>query len=171
MRKYFLLILSFLFVGCSLFSENTETIFSVENNSLDHDFYEVSVCTGDLVDEFFMQNNQNTFILDLPKNVVVGVLVYPIKNGRRLLPLGAIYPFETLVTKKNGYAAYIADRLYRSSTDRPNQVQDFVSRFNWKKFIQTVEGFENPWFLDTDRIVKAIAAGNLKKTDFKIVGK
>ena len=117
---------------------------------------------------FSMENGADSFSLDLPKNEALGILAYPVKNGRRQKPFGTIYPYSVEISCKDGFAAYIVDRLYRGSRKSVPQTQDFVSRFNWPRFVESCAAFENPWNLDGDRIVKSIASGRFKKSDFKL---
>lgn len=170
MKKIFLLILLCpLFFACSMFSESRETHFFLDSDGFcDCDFWQISVFDGENEILFSMENGADSFSLDLPKNVALGILAYPVKNGRRQKPFGAIYPYSVEISCKDGFAAYIVDRLYRGSRKSVPQTQDFVSRFNWPRFVESCAAFENPWNLDGDRIVKSIASGRFKKSDFKL---
>ncbi len=170
MKKIFLLILLCpLFFACSMFSESRETHFFLDSDGFcDCDFWQISVFDGENETLFSMENGADSFSLDLPKNVALGILAYPVKNGRRQKPFGAIYPYFVEISCKDGFAAYIVDRLYRGSRKSVPQTQDFVSRFNWPRFVESCAAFENPWNLDGDRIVKSIASGRFKKSDFKL---
>ena len=54
-----------------------------------------------------LEKEVKDFSLVLPKNIALGILAYPVKNGRKLLPLGTVYPFKCELTLKDGFAADI----------------------------------------------------------------
>ena len=110
----------------------------------------------------------SAFTLDMQKNTVAAVLAYPITNGKAGKPYGAVYPYNTRLSKKEGFSAYIADRLYRGADNKDAATQDYVSRFNWPRFIEICSSFENPWDIDEERILNALSAGKFSKSDIKL---
>ena len=112
-------------------------------------------------------------LVDVPKNSAVSVLAYPQSNGDTSLgqeqkPWGTIYPWYRELQPQDGFAAHILYRLY-SSADYTHQsaaqVQDYLSRFNWKKFVELCRTMPDLWLSDSDKVVQDIALGKFKKTD------
>ena len=87
-----------------------------------------------------------------------------------LYPAGAIYSLNKELSFGNGFAASVLYSMYKeSSSENPEQVQEFLSLFNWQKFEQTcLEKTSNPWLLDKERIMKAISSGKFKKSDIRL---
>ena len=103
------------------------------------------------------------------KNATCVILAYPVYGGARAAhPLGQLYPMDTALSAEHGFAASIACTLYLSATDEPAALQDYVARFNWPRFIECAATFDDPWQLDTERILQKIASGTFKKSDLKL---
>ena len=118
--------------------------------------------------------------ITLPKNSVAAVIARPeCKQTLKKVnvPLkdfladkncfAAIYPFSSTLDKSNSFAAAVFMQVALCAADEKRQVQKFMNSFNWRRFCLECAAFENPWLLDKERIVKAIASGNFKKSDLK----
>ena len=174
MRKLLFLCAALCFLSaCTVFDPDTCAVFSFcAGNACgippDFDFWQIIVHDGGSEKAFTLEKTAETFSMELPKNVVLGILAYPVKDGKMHDPCGAVYPYSSALDEKGGFCAYIADRLYRGSSESKEISQDYISRFNWQKFINACNDFENPWNLDADRIVEKIASGTFKKSDLKM---
>ena len=115
-----------------------------------------------------------SFTITLCKNFATPVLASRPAGGK---PLGAIYPYKTTLTSKDGFAADILRTLYagaeKSDTDGKAaattqsvlQVKEFLSKFNWSRFMESCATYEDAWLLDRARILEKIAAGTFKESD------
>jgi|SRR5574344_388396 hypothetical protein len=120
-----------------------------------------------------------SFSLSLPRNCCIPIVGYPLaETGQQPeKPYGAIYPYTTSLTKADGFAADILRTLYTASTKETSaqdecncdEVQIFLSRFNWQRFMETCRTFDDAWLLDRERILLKIAGGTFTKSDFKLL--
>ena len=102
--------------------------------------------------------------ITVARGLVTPVLLYcnDSRNNLRGVnhhPKGLIYPFETELTDKGGFAAHILFRLINESEGDKNETRLFCNRFNWQKFIKSAKKLNNPWECDQDIILNAIADG------------
>lgn len=153
--------------GCEMIS-NTE-ILSIDFSStaLSPGSWYVSCYDGENEQVILLDGDEKKFCLTLEKNTPAGILVYPVNEGWKERPLGALYPFQNEITETGGFVAYIADRLYRGSENGCDSSRDYLARFNWPSFIALCEQSSDPWELDSERIIFAIASGRFKKSDVK----
>jgi hypothetical protein len=115
-----------------------------------------------------------SFTITLCKNFATPVLAW---RPAREKPLGTIYPYKTTLTFEDGFAADILRTLYagaeKSGTDgkaatTPQsalQVKEFLSKFNWSRFMEACTTYEDAWLLDRARILEKIATGTFKESD------
>lgn len=94
----------------------------------------------------------------LPRNKPVCITATPITEVPFFKQAGTIYPYSQKITWSGGYAAYLFKII-------PGDEQ-----FNWEKLLETLEGCENPWLLDSQKVLEGIAynsfsAGRLKITN------
>ena len=99
-----------------------------------------------------------TITLRLDKNVPCCITVTPITEVPFFKQAGTIYPYSQKITWSGGYAAYLFKIIPESE------------QFNWEKLLETLEGCENPWLLDSQKVLEGIAynsfsAGKLKITN------
>ena len=99
-----------------------------------------------------------TITLRLDKNVPCCITATPITEVPFFKPAGTIYPYSQKITWSGGYAAYLFKIIPESE------------QFNWEKLLETLEGCENPWLLDSQKVLEGIAynsfsAGKLKITN------
>ena len=113
--------------------------------------------------------NLDHVVADLQKNTPSYILAYPIsENGKDLsLPYGAIPPFSTKISPKDGFAASILKELYCSS-EKTEEIAYNIKHFNWLRFMEICREYENPWLINRSRIISAIHKGKFKKSDIKI---
>lgn len=77
-------------------------------------------------------------------------------------PAGCIWPVSTSITEKGGFCSRILWRLLTetdNSSGPPEAIKAYCGRFNWKRFCDEVETIENPWELNQQKILKAVADG------------
>ena len=126
----------------------------------------------DTVGELILEGNPSSVTLEIRRGRVNPVLVYPLED-RNIVgkPLGAVYPYNDMVTEKNGFAAFIAWSVFCLADGDPGAVHEYISYFNWEKLEEDLEEYGNPWELDCEAIIKNIADGTFRKTDLKYADK
>lgn len=111
-------------------------------------------------------NLQDCFFLELDKNEATAVLVLTENSPH---PLGAIYPYEETMSRESAFAAEILLTLTVNSAASSQQTQHYLSRFNWKRFLEETKVFgDDVWLLNKEHIMQKIACGTFKKTDLKL---
>ena len=118
-------------------------------------------------------HSSSTITLVLHKSCPIPVLAYPTSfsepHDDTLLtkPLGAIVPYSTSLVFADGFAADILRTLYVASLQSRtvSQVQEYLSRFNWARLLKRCASYPDPWLLDKERILRAIANGSFKQND------
>ncbi|MBP5752363.1 MAG: hypothetical protein J6W60_05840 [Treponema sp.] len=160
------------FSGCAIFSLTETVDFSMETEALCRnaggDFQGIElfcVSSPEIESHIRVQADCREFPFSLPKNYVSAVLAYPVVDGFRKRPLGAVYPYSCKLDVTGGFVAEVLARVYRLAEG--SGVQDYLSRFNWQRLYDECAVYEDPWVLDMDRIVKAIAKGSFRKSDLK----
>ncbi|MBQ5492119.1 MAG: hypothetical protein IIT68_08735 [Treponema sp.] len=109
--------------------------------------------------------------LTVSKNGCTPVVVTFYDDCNRMCgkPYGMIIPYTNSLNQKDGFSAELLRALYVSAQNgTPAQVQNYLSRFDWVRFMQTCRTYEDPWLLDKERLMKAIAGGSFKKSDFHL---
>ncbi len=102
------------------------------------------------------------------RNEPLPILVYQKENNFiSSRPYGCIYPYSTCASQKCGFASSVFYNLYMSSSAPSEQVREYCSRFNWKRFMELIDRYEDPWLLDQENIVSKIASGKFRSTDIK----
>ncbi|MBR6295982.1 MAG: hypothetical protein IKR40_05855 [Treponema sp.] len=157
-----------LIAGCDIISETECVRMDFSSVDLTPDSWYVSCCDGESEQVHVQDGSVKCLELELPKNCPAGILVYPVEDSVRGKPLGALYPFQDEISVAGGFVAYIADRLYRGAENDAESSRDYIARFNWPRFIEVCSEAEDPWRLDCERIVSAIASGSFKKSDVKV---
>jgi len=154
--------------GCDMFSETECVRMDFSPVDLTPDSWYVSCYDGESEQVRVQDGSVRCLELELPKNCPAGILVYPVVSSVRGRPLGALYPFQDEISVAGGFVAYIADRLYRGSENDAECSRDYIARFNWPKLIEICSAVDDPWLIDGERIVSAIASGTFKKSDVKV---
>lgn len=109
---------------------------------------------------------QNKIFLDMEKNEATAILVFTEENVH---PYGAIYPYEENLSKESAFAAEILHTLTVNSTASDKKTKDYLSKFNWKRFLKETKAFgDDVWKLNKELIMQKIASGTFKKTDLKL---
>jgi hypothetical protein len=146
-------------------------------------YWSVRYSTDSGQKSFTAAPEQKTFTVTLPKNIPAAVLVWPVTvhpagTVRFFHPAGCIYPYTTVLAWQDGFAADILATLYSASKDRET-TGSFCSYFNWERFMDvlhrketesedcirqaiedgtsTIPAYYNPWLLDKNDILSAIA--------------
>lgn len=155
------------FLSCSLFSLTETVEFSIGNEAGQVDGMDVfCVSSPDIESHLYVQAGVESLPFSVPVNYVSAVLAYPVVSGFRQRPVGALYPYSCRMDVTGGFVAEVLARVYRMAEGE--SVQDYVARFNWQRLYDECSLYEDPWILDMDRIVKAIAKGSFRKTDIQI---
>lgn len=165
--------IAWVFSGCPIFSLTETVDFSMETEALCRnaggDFQGIEVfclSSPEIESHIRVDSNCREFSFSPPKNYVSAVLAYPLVDGFRKRPLGAVYPYSCRLDVTGGFVAEVLARVYRLSEG--SGVQDYLTRFNWQRLYDECAVYEDPWVLDMDRIVRAIAKGSFRKSDIQI---
>lgn len=86
--------------------------------------------------------------------------------------------FEISLNWEDGFCAYVLQKVFEGAFKSRSESSDFVTKFNWKKMIETVRSkieaselefecgdnnkgiFYNPWLLDLETVVQKITDGS-----------
>ncbi len=176
MKYLFLFLAAFwavvlVFSGCTLFSLTETVEFSMETeddgvSGCTQAFDVFCVSSPDLEQYARVEGGCRSIQFSVPRNYVSAVLGYPVVDGFRQRPVGAVYPYSCQMDVTGGFVAEVLARIYRLSEG--GGVQDYVARFNWQRLYDECAVYEDPWVLDMDRIVKSIAKGSFRKSDIQI---
>lgn len=145
MMKSFIVIFVFLVTSCeSYFTESIPV--TVQSNSTSYLMY---------LDENNITKNviENTSI-QLKKNKITPILLFNSELDTK--PLGCIYPFSTTYDIHSGFAAWILYKLLVCSNENYHDVYEYVSHFNWERFIEEIKKYEDPWMLNQDILFENI---------------
>lgn len=107
--------------------------------------------------------------LKVLKGSVTPVLLY--RNGT-VEPEGAIWPVSAEISRTGGFASRMLWRLLTETEERygsKENVREWCCHFNWKRFSEKTAALENPWQLDQQKILRAIAAGTFKMKDLRLL--
>ncbi len=91
----------------------------------------------------------------LKKNRLTPILCYTSDYDEK--PLGCVYPFSTELDVHGGFAAWVVYKLLCCSNEEPSLVHEYLTHFNWKKFLEILRKYENPWILDQELIFENIS--------------
>ena len=82
---------------------------------------------------------------------------------------GTIYPYKTNLTAEDFFAADVLLSLTAAAVREKDykEVQLYLSRFNWQRFMSECSNFPDKSKLDKEKVMTAIASGKFKKTDIK----
>ena len=153
--------------SCSYFTDTEEVIFDASD--LGSKTYKVVYIDKDISAKSFIVKDADSFSITLSKNYAIPVLVYPVEDGKTLSrPYGAVYPYSNIISFKDGFSAFITLSLYLYSEDARDAVRDYISYFNWERFISVIQEYEDPWKLDATKIIDSIKSGSFRITDIKI---
>lgn len=113
------------------------------------------------------ETSSGTFTLSVLKGSVTPVLLY---RPDAVEPEGAIWPVTTSLDRTGGFSSRMLWRLLTETDENcgpPEAVREWCCHFNWKRFTESVAAIEDPWSLDQQKILLAIAAGTFKLKDLK----
>lgn len=131
--------------------------------------------------------SSRTVNLSLPRNKATPVLCYPItrnpenatNEGTEFFhPAGCVHPYSTNPTWNDGFTAQVLSSLLKTKGNADiHEKERFCSLFNWERLSSLVKQKEsesisngdsfNPWQLDMDSTLKAIASGKFAKHNVK----
>lgn len=153
--------IEFTFSQDSLKEEIEKIIFIDSNNCVQ----EFSIKKDS--DRFQKIFNNNCILLDLRENEITPVLVF-LKNT--MYPLGAIYPYSKNISSKEGFSAKILFRfLNETKSTNPKLLKEYISTFNWQKFCDKANTFENPWNLNQEIILESLAKKTFSAKCFQLL--
>lgn len=113
---------------------------------------------------------KKSFLLEISKEesfFPVSIIVQPKTFGINFFePAGMIFPYEKNISWQSGFSSEILKKIYLNLTisNSKENVENFVSKFNWKKFSESIKQkeesaktFYNPWLLNEEEILKSIS--------------
>ncbi len=159
------LIFTFIFFSCSFYSEKETLVISFPDSQKE---WHLVKRVGEAEENFFLEAGQKVEC-EFDRNKPTSLLAYLDGEER---PLGAIYPYSIRLQEKDGFAASVLYSLYCQSKQGGEETAYFLCRFNWQKFMESCrQKAEDPWSLDKERIMKAIASGHFSLRDIRAVEK
>ncbi|MCR4789646.1 MAG: hypothetical protein K5839_01050 [Treponemataceae bacterium] len=114
------------------------------------------------------QNFTQPLKIKLAKNQLSPLLCVFQDSSSRENYSGFLYPFSCDFSLHGAYAAYVFIRLLQGSYSENEKSCLFLSYFNWKRFCQKIEEYENPFLLDTDYLCQSIAAKTFSVNSFRL---
>jgi len=109
----------------------------------------------------------NSFTLPLVQNQLTPILVF---FEDFLEPWGTIYPFSTEISYKKGFAGKILFRLLNETkSTNPKLLKKYFSYFNWQRFLEAVNNYENPWMLNQEIILEGISQKSFTSKCFQLL--
>lgn len=103
--------------------------------------------------------------LTVRKGSVTPVLLYRTDEHE---PSGCIWPVTGTMSTSGGFSSRMLWRLLAETdpaTGPPEAIRAYLERFNWKRFCEEAAKLDDPWELDQQRILKAIAGGTFTLRD------
>ena len=178
MKQIFLLTVSLLFFSCNF--DNNQFIqkvnFSTKTlNELQDEQKILKVLFIDSenqIKEYTFSKDiklqkKNLFTLPLVQNQLTPILVY---FEGFLEPFGTIYPISTEISSKNGFAGKILFRLLNETkSTNPKLLKKYFSYFNWQRFLEAVNNYENPWMLNQEIILEGISQKSFTSKCFQLL--
>lgn len=108
-----------------------------------------------------------TVTLTLKQGSVTPVMLY---REDILEPAGCIWPVSAIIDDGGGFPARMLWRLLNETdpeSGTPEAIRAFCERFNWKRFCDVVATIENPWNIDQQMVLNAIADGSFTQKCLK----
>ena len=172
----FIIFLNLIFISCnfSTIFSTEKVIFTMENSKESLDLKKIKKVI--FIDEKYLiqeltENqldfSQQSFSLFLVQNQLTPVLVY---FENEPFPYGAIYPYSTEFSKHQGFSSRILFRfLNETQSSNKQKLRKYISNFNWKKFNEKIETYENPWNLNQEILLEALAGKTLSAKSFQLL--
>ena len=121
-----------------------------------------------------VQASARIITLKLDKNKPCSISLAPLSQNNFFKPAGTIYPYSQKLSWSGGYAVQLF-RLLQKAADL-----DITASFNWEKLMENLEQkeadsleqdsspFYNPWLLDSQEALEAIAYHNFTANKIKL---
>lgn len=114
-----------------------------------------------------LETKNNSFSLKLKKNEITPVLVY---FENQFFPHGTVYPYSTTISYSDGFTSKILFRfLNETECLDSHKLREYVSSFNWEKFSEKIQSFENPWNLNQQIILESLATKTFSAKSFQLL--
>ncbi len=159
MKKLFLLILLLTnTISCNhepFFFKNVQQVNFIYTKEKNIPLEFVYIDENYSVQKLLISNqSDNNISISLNQNFLTPVLLYtsPIDSK----PKGCIYPISTEIDIYGGFAAWILYRIMLQTNENKQLAQEYLSHFNWQRFINYIQKYENPWMLNQDIIIENI---------------
>lgn len=119
---------------------------STPEEKLEISKWKVEVYSKCVANQF--ESTSNTFVIQTEKNKPLCIVATPIlKNAEKdfmfFKPAGTIYPYtENSLTWEKGFSATVMKLLWNSKKEtnlNDDYINNFICRFNWKKFQDTID--------------------------------
>ena len=142
-KKIIVLVIIFILVSC-------ETAYDSIPTSQENYAYYIY-----LDEHFDVQKVSDISDIPIQINRLTPILAYASELDE--CPQGCIYPYSTTFDSYGGFSAWILYKLLRCSKEEPEKVHQYLSHFNWQRFSELIEKYENPWKLNQDIIFENIS--------------
>lgn len=178
----------------------TELFFCTEadeqnSNTADNNsgFWKIVVRRNNCIEEFFLQKNEKSFLIETDLFSPIAVFAYPFQNLNKeiasvdavdakynfclkdfFLPAGTVFPGKTQLSWLLGFEANILSTIYslaEINSLSAEQIKNYAAHFNWEKFAEVLESkekdfknFYNPWNLEKNTIISAIKCADFKNS-------
>ena len=153
--------------ACSSFF-STKAVFSLpEELFLENEEITLYLTGQKYGEETYIFSKGEKIELNVTENIPLAITVE--NSGRK--NYGALYPFQTEISLKNGFASSILRTLYNGSQDYQDfsLIQEYIVRFNWKRFLEELDKVENVWLLDSNLIINSIASDTFSSNKIKVL--
>lgn len=175
--KFILLILVFLLFSCS---QDNSIIIDINSS-----FLEISNRENQLsnikkrgfityIDENHQFNNlpfsidDNILEIKVIKGNIVPILLNFETDSLNFAISGFLYPIVCDFSIHSAYCSYIYQKILKGSDENIKISSEFCSYFNWYKFYESIQKFENPFLLDSDLICSDIATNQFSAFSLKL---
>ena len=151
----------FLFSGCSMFCETEESEFLLPY----YDVWEIYWTDENGCPQCKIVRDQK-FSLDLKRNFSVGITA---SSTSRNFLCGTIYPVSEKLNGKHALASQILYTLTIASSTDKNSTMEFLSGFNWQKFMEECDKYSVEELSKVDRqyVMSRISQKVFRASDLK----
>ncbi|MCH5294305.1 MAG: hypothetical protein J1F14_00165 [Treponema sp.] len=157
-------------LSCAVFSdcEKVSFVLPVSCRDVDVPEWTVWVAGGDSDVSVFKAPGGKRVEMTAHKSRVCAVLAVPVNAYPSEWGTGAIYPYSDDFSEQDTFAANVAVSLYMASENSAYDTREYLSFFNWKRFMEALRDCEDPWLLNKEKIMQDIARGSFTLNSIRL---